>query len=243
VHGSGLGQYRSCSTDLPHLRHGTFGPATPRGPSTLRCPRDLRPCRPRPRTGRSTYAWKVDRDEHRIGAGDRGLRKRYGTFVAVDGVDITVSEGEIYGVLGPTAAARPPLSSARLRPADVRRPGHVLHARLHRPGRRLAGPDRAARPPRRLPGAGGAAPASGRAPAGAGAAVLPAVRAAGRRGGRRSRPAHPGSAPFRRAVAGLVARRRVRDRRGRARLRRSRGTDGSGAAHGPGRGSASCCGS
>lgn len=35
-----------------------------------------------------------------------GLRKRYGHTVAVDGVDITVHEGEIFGILGPNGSGK-----------------------------------------------------------------------------------------------------------------------------------------
>lgn len=36
----------------------------------------------------------------------RGLRKEYGSFVAVDGLDLTVQEGDIYGFLGPNGAGK-----------------------------------------------------------------------------------------------------------------------------------------
>lgn len=36
----------------------------------------------------------------------RGLRKRYGTHTAVDGMDLTVHAGEIYGLLGPNGAGK-----------------------------------------------------------------------------------------------------------------------------------------
>ena len=36
----------------------------------------------------------------------RGLRKQYGDFVAVDGLDLTVNEGDVYGFLGPNGAGK-----------------------------------------------------------------------------------------------------------------------------------------
>jgi ABC-2 type transport system ATP-binding protein len=35
-----------------------------------------------------------------------GLTKRYGTFTAVDGLDLTVERGEIFGILGPNGAGK-----------------------------------------------------------------------------------------------------------------------------------------
>ena len=35
------------------------------------------------------------------------LTKRYGKFTAVDGIDLEVPRGELFGLLGPTARARP----------------------------------------------------------------------------------------------------------------------------------------
>lgn len=35
-----------------------------------------------------------------------GLRKRYGDLVAVDGIDFTVTKGEIFGILGPNGAGK-----------------------------------------------------------------------------------------------------------------------------------------
>ena len=35
-----------------------------------------------------------------------GLRKRYGDTVAVDGVDLVVTAGEIFGILGPNGAGK-----------------------------------------------------------------------------------------------------------------------------------------
>lgn len=36
----------------------------------------------------------------------QGLSKRYGSFTAVDGIDLTVQEGEIFGFLGPNGAGK-----------------------------------------------------------------------------------------------------------------------------------------
>ena len=35
-----------------------------------------------------------------------GLVKRYGAFTAVDGIDLTVFEGEVFGILGPNGAGK-----------------------------------------------------------------------------------------------------------------------------------------
>jgi ABC-2 type transport system ATP-binding protein len=63
----------------------------------------------------------------------RGLRKRYGHVVAVDGIDLTVHQGDIYGFLGPNGAGkttamrillgllRPEAGSARLFGRDPQR--------------------------------------------------------------------------------------------------------------------------
>jgi len=36
----------------------------------------------------------------------RGLTKRYGGFTAVDGIDLTVQAGELFGFLGPNGAGK-----------------------------------------------------------------------------------------------------------------------------------------
>ena len=38
----------------------------------------------------------------------RGLRKTFGTTVALDGIDLHIEEGRILGMIGPTAQARQP---------------------------------------------------------------------------------------------------------------------------------------
>ncbi|HWS35915.1 MAG TPA: ATP-binding cassette domain-containing protein, partial [Actinoplanes sp.] len=36
----------------------------------------------------------------------RGLRKRFGNFTAVDGVDLTVRAGTFHGIVGPNGAGK-----------------------------------------------------------------------------------------------------------------------------------------
>lgn len=38
----------------------------------------------------------------------KALTKRYGALTAVDDLNLTVRQGEVFGLLGPTAQARPP---------------------------------------------------------------------------------------------------------------------------------------
>src|SRR5206468_7936780 len=89
------------------------GPAQPGG-SGRASGRDL------PRSGQRVS----DRAPHRgrpgrrpgAGGGDRatearvitltGLTKRYGRFTAVDGIDLTVAKGELFGFLGPNGAGK-----------------------------------------------------------------------------------------------------------------------------------------
>ncbi|HEY7061284.1 MAG TPA: ABC transporter ATP-binding protein [Chloroflexota bacterium] len=42
----------------------------------------------------------------RLAIETHGLRKHYGDFVAVDGLDLAVREGEVYGLLGPNGAGK-----------------------------------------------------------------------------------------------------------------------------------------
>jgi ABC-2 type transport system ATP-binding protein len=45
-------------------------------------------------------------DSGRLAIETHGLRKHYGEFVAVDGLDLAVREGEVYGLLGPNGAGK-----------------------------------------------------------------------------------------------------------------------------------------
>ena len=38
----------------------------------------------------------------------RGLRKAFGSNVALDGIDLRVEEGRILGIVGPNGAGKPP---------------------------------------------------------------------------------------------------------------------------------------
>ncbi len=74
--------------------------------------------------------------QHAIEA--RGLRKSYGNLVAVDGVDLVVEDGEIFGFLGPNGAGKtttieilegysmPDAGSARVLGLDPARQGDEL---------------------------------------------------------------------------------------------------------------------
>ncbi len=72
-----------------------------------------------------------------------GLRKRYGGFLAVNGVDLTVRTGEVVGLLGPNGAGKTTtigMLTGLLRPTDgtVRIAGHDV-ARDARTVKRLIG--------------------------------------------------------------------------------------------------------
>ena len=68
----------------------------------------------------------------------RGLVKRFGDFVAVDGIDLEIERGEIYGVLGPNGAGKTTMlkmlatmlpldgGSAKLLGVDVQREPHRI---------------------------------------------------------------------------------------------------------------------
>lgn len=52
----------------------------------------------------TSNAHHTEQSEHIIEV--QGLRKRYGTFTAVDGIDFQVRRGEIFGLLGPNGAGK-----------------------------------------------------------------------------------------------------------------------------------------
>jgi len=62
----------------------------------------------------------------------QGLTKRYGDRLAVDGVDLTVRRGEIYGFLGPNGAGK--TTTLRMLLGLVRPTGGVATVLGHRPG-------------------------------------------------------------------------------------------------------------
>ena len=49
----------------------------------------------------------------------RGLRKTFGTTVAVDGIDLRVEEGRILGLIGPNGAGKTTALNAILRPHPI----------------------------------------------------------------------------------------------------------------------------
>ena len=83
-------------------------------------------------------AQEVTRDGRPLAIEARGLVKRFDGFTAVDGVDLTVPEGAIYGILGPNGAGKtttlrmllgiiePDEGTRRILGAD--RPHDVAHA-------------------------------------------------------------------------------------------------------------------
>jgi hypothetical protein len=59
-----------------------------------------------PAQGSAHLAGAVRSDGPHTAVRARGLSKRYGTTVALDGLDLTVARGEVYGCLGPNGAGR-----------------------------------------------------------------------------------------------------------------------------------------
>ena len=83
----------------------------------------------------------------------RGLIKRYGSLVAVDGIDFDVAPGEVFGLLGPNGAARPQRSRSSkdcARPTAARRSCSVWTSR-RAPIRSSRGSASASRRPRSIP--------------------------------------------------------------------------------------------
>jgi ABC-2 type transport system ATP-binding protein len=50
--------------------------------------------------------WKASETIEEVVIRIEGLRKSYGEVVAVDGVDLTVNRGEVFGILGPNGAGK-----------------------------------------------------------------------------------------------------------------------------------------
>ena len=73
----------------------------------------------------------------------QGLTKKFGTFTAVDHVDLTIKDGEFFGLLGPNGAGKTTtisMLSTVLLPTEGRilLDGNVLDRRAHAQKRRLS---------------------------------------------------------------------------------------------------------
>src|ERR1035441_414128 len=95
-----------------------------------------------PEAGRSsTFNYQTGCDTPLLGTvavEARGLTKIFGTNRAVDAVDLTVMEGEVFGVLGPNGAGKTTMlnmlttllpidgGEAKIFGYDVRREGHAV---------------------------------------------------------------------------------------------------------------------
>src|SRR5258706_13018792 len=73
------------------------------------------PHRSQTRPNRRRRSWKRRRTNTMTCIEARGLRKVYGTTVALDGVDLRVEEGRILGVIGPNGAGKSTALNAILR--------------------------------------------------------------------------------------------------------------------------------
>ena len=89
-----------------------------------------------PRAGVAGHPGRRRRDADPIEA--EGLVRRFGDLVAVDGVDLVVEQGEIFGFLGPNGAGKSTIVrmlTTLLRPTAGRGPGGRLRRRRARRAR------------------------------------------------------------------------------------------------------------
>ncbi|AGL26706.1 putative tetronasin-transport ATP-binding protein ABC transporter [Mycobacterium tuberculosis CAS/NITR204] len=60
-------------------------------------------------------------DNHQVPIEIRGLTKHFGSVRALDGLDLTVREGEVHGFLGPNGAGKSTTLLHPARPGEGRR--------------------------------------------------------------------------------------------------------------------------